>query len=142
MPAIPDDVRDRHDAPLGRTAARFAALAAVSGMIAVASGAFATHALRATLEPSRLATFETAARQQAIHALALIAVAWGCDRLGGRILGAAGWLFVAGTVVFCGSLYTLALGGPRGFGALAPVGGLCLIAGWLLTAIGLSRSAR
>jgi uncharacterized membrane protein YgdD (TMEM256/DUF423 family) len=107
---------------------------AVSAGLAVAAGAFGAHALRDVLEPPRLAVFETAARYQMFHALALLAVgAWRAhhDVPG---LRAATIAFVAGTVLFSGSLYALSLTGARAFGAVTPFGGVAFLAGWLLVA--------
>jgi len=108
----------------------FAALGAVSAALAVAAGAFAAHALRARLDADLLAVFETGARYQMVHALALLAAAGAWTRWPGPLLRAAGWLFVAGTVLFSGSLYALALTGVRGLGAVTPFGGLAFLAGW------------
>jgi len=109
----------------------FVALGAASGFIAVGAGAFGAHALRARLTPDLLAAFETGARYQMYHALALVAAAWVVTRWPGPLAGWAGWLFVAGTIVFSGSLYALALTGVRWLGAITPIGGLCFLAGWL-----------
>ena len=108
----------------------FFALGAALAGIAVAAGAFGAHGLRGRLEPDMLAVFETAVRYQMYHALALLAVAWAATRWPDAGAGLAGWLFVAGTVVFSGSLYVLALSGVRWLGAITPVGGLCFLAGW------------
>ena len=108
----------------------FFALGALSGLLAVAAGAFGAHALRERLAPDMLAVFETGARYQMYHALALLAAAWAVGRWPGGATLAAGWLFVAGTVVFCGSLYLLALTGHRWLGAITPLGGLAFLAGW------------
>jgi uncharacterized membrane protein YgdD (TMEM256/DUF423 family) len=108
----------------------FLALGALSGGLAVAAGAFGAHGLRGRLSPDLMAVFETAARYQMYHALALIALAAVAGRLVGRGAEVAGWLFVAGTVIFSGSLYLLALGGPRWLGAVTPLGGLCFLVGW------------
>jgi uncharacterized membrane protein YgdD (TMEM256/DUF423 family) len=108
----------------------FGVLGAASAALAVAAGAFAAHALRAHLAPEPLAVFETGARYQMYHALALLAVAWAAGRWRSRALRAAGWLFVAGTVLFSGSLYALALTGIGALGALTPVGGVAFLAGW------------
>ena len=113
----------------------FALAGAVSAFLAVAAGAFGAHALRARLPADLLAVFETAARYQMYHALALLAVAILAARWPGMPLRAAGWLFIGGTVVFSGSLYLLALTGTRWLGAITPLGGLCFIAGWLALAI-------
>jgi uncharacterized membrane protein YgdD (TMEM256/DUF423 family) len=124
----------------------FLVLGAVSGLLGVAAGAFGSHALRAKLPPERLGQFEIAVRYQLWHALALFAVVFvGLVRFwrpaapselvaseGGMAWPAAlaGWLFVAGTVIFSGSLYALALTGKRRWGMVAPVGGTCFILGW------------
>jgi uncharacterized membrane protein YgdD (TMEM256/DUF423 family) len=109
----------------------FFSLGAVSGFLAVAAGAFGAHALRARLPADLLAVFETGARYQMYHALALLAVAWAAGRWTGPLVAWAGWLFVAGTVLFSGSLYVLALTGVRWLGAITPLGGVCFLAGWL-----------
>ncbi|HEX4627191.1 MAG TPA: DUF423 domain-containing protein [Gemmatimonadales bacterium] len=118
----------------------FATLGGASAFVAVAAGTFGAHALRARLSPDRLAVFETGARYQIYHALALWAVAWALTRWPGPTVRAAGWLFVAGTVIFSGSLYLLSLTGARVFGAVTPLGGLALLAGWLALAVGVWRS--
>lgn len=100
-------------------------------LLAVGAGAFGAHALRARLTPDLLAVWETAARYQMDHALALLVVAFGAGRAGGGGWALAGWLFTAGIVVFSGSLYVLALSGVRWLGAITPLGGLCLLAGWV-----------
>jgi uncharacterized membrane protein YgdD (TMEM256/DUF423 family) len=97
----------------------------------VGLGAFGSHALRARLAPERIATFETGVRYQLWHALALFAVVV-VD--GGGAATAGGWLFVAGVVLFSGSLYALALTGRRAWGAVTPFGGACFLAGWALLA--------
>jgi uncharacterized membrane protein YgdD (TMEM256/DUF423 family) len=118
---------------------RLGMLAALLGALAVALGAFGAHALRGRLEPADLALFETAARYQLLHALAAAFAADRAARAAGA--GAACVAFLAGAVVFCGSLYGLALGGPRLLGAITPLGGLGFILGWLLLAWSFRRSA-
>lgn len=118
----------------------FVTLGAVSGFIAVGAGAFGAHALRARLAPDLLTVFETAARYQMYHALALIAVAWVVSRSPGGPAAWAGWLFVGGMIVFSGSLYLLALTGIRWLGAVTPLGGACFLAGWLCLALGAARA--
>jgi uncharacterized membrane protein YgdD (TMEM256/DUF423 family) len=103
----------------------------LSGFLAIAAGAFGAHALRARLAPASLAIFETAVRYQMYHALALLAVAWASTRWPGALPQWAGWLFVAGTVLFSGSLYLLALTGVRWLGAVTPLGGIAFLAGWI-----------
>jgi uncharacterized membrane protein YgdD (TMEM256/DUF423 family) len=112
----------------------FFALGALAGFIGVALGAFAAHGLKSRLTPELLATFEIGVRYQMYHAFALIAVAWACTRWPGTAVTVAGWLFLAGIVLFSGSLYVLALTGVRWLGAVAPVGGLAFLAAWLCLA--------
>ncbi|HEY7063781.1 MAG TPA: DUF423 domain-containing protein [Chloroflexota bacterium] len=112
----------------------FALLGALLAFLAVGAGAFGAHALRARLTPDLLDTFETAARYQMYHALGLLAVAWAAERWPGAATTAAGWLFVAGIVLFSGSLYLLSLSGVRWLGAITPLGGLVFLGGWLALA--------
>jgi uncharacterized membrane protein YgdD (TMEM256/DUF423 family) len=112
---------------------------ALSGLVSVAAGAFGAHALRARLPPDLLAVFETGARYQMYHALALLAVAWAAGRWPGPLVTWAGWLFLAGTLLFSGSLYALALTGARWLGAVTPLGGLCFLAGWLCLGLAARR---
>jgi len=118
------------------------ALGGLFGFLAVAAGAFGAHGLRGRLSPDLLAVFETAARYQMYHALALVAVALLLERrtAGAAAMRAAGWCFVAGIVLFSGSLYTLALTGAGWWGAVTPLGGLAFLAGWLCLAFGLWRA--
>ena len=109
----------------------FFVLGAISGGLAVGLGAFAAHGLRSRVTAEALAAFETGARYHMYHALALLAVAWAVTRWPGPWVTTAGWLFVAGTVLFSGSLYLLALTGVRALGAITPLGGLAFILGWL-----------
>lgn len=112
--------------------------AALSG-VAVAAGAFGAHALRARLAPGDLQVFETAARYQMYHGLALIAAGWVAERWPGPLTSAAGWCFLAGVVLFSGSLYALTLSGVRALGAITPLGGICFLAGWACLAFAAGR---
>lgn len=118
----------------------FLTLGALSGAISVAAGAFGAHALKARVEPRLLEVFETGARYQMYHALALIAVAWVAGRWPGTLSSASGWLFVAGTLLFSGSLYAMTFTGIRALGAITPVGGVCFIAGWVCLALAVRGS--
>jgi uncharacterized membrane protein YgdD (TMEM256/DUF423 family) len=115
------------------------AAGAISAGLAVAAGAFGAHALRARLSPADLATFETGARYQMYHALALIAVAWAAERAPSSAATLAGWCFVVGTVLFSGSLYLLALSGVRWLGVITPLGGVAFLAGWAALATAAMR---
>ncbi len=108
----------------------FWVLGCVLGFTGVAAGAFGAHALRGKLSQDLLAVWEIGVRFQMYHALALLAVAGAVAQWANRGAEAAGWLFAGGTVVFCGSLYLLALSGVRWLGAVTPLGGLMLLAGW------------
>ena len=99
--------------------------------VAVAFGAFGAHALRSKLAPDLMAVFQTAVQYHFWHALGLLAVGLLlAQKPESGTLAAAAWLLVAGIVIFCGSLYVLALTGTRGWGALAPVGGTAFLAAW------------
>jgi uncharacterized membrane protein YgdD (TMEM256/DUF423 family) len=87
----------------------FFGLGAVSALVAVAAGAFGAHALRERLGPDMQSVFEVGARYHMYHALGLLAAAWAVARWPGGAAVTAGWLFVAGTVIFSGSLYLLSL---------------------------------
>ena len=113
----------------------FIFIGAVMGFLGVGLGAFGAHGLRARLSPDMLAVFETAVRYQMYHALAIVAAAALMSRLDARSATAAAWCFVGGIVVFSGSLYALALTGVPTLGAITPIGGLALLAGWILLAV-------
>ncbi len=112
----------------------FFVLGSVFAGLAVLFGAFGAHALRDSLSPEDLATFEVGVRYQMYHALGLLATAWAVARWEASTAVAAGWFFVAGIIVFSGSLYFLVLTGPRWLGAVTPVGGVALVVGWVLLA--------
>lgn len=120
----------------------FLVVGALSAGVSVAAGAFGAHGLRARLTPDLLAIWETGARYQMYHALGLVAAAWAASR-GPAAQGAAawaGWAFVAGTLVFSGSLYLLALTGVRALGAVTPLGGVAFLAGWVALAVAALRA--
>jgi len=107
-------------------------IGALTGLLGVGLGAFGAHGLKSVATPEGLAWWETGARYQLIHALALVLLGLlQHHRPGGE---AAGWSFLLGTLVFSGTLYAMALGAPRWFGAITPLGGLGLMLGWLLLA--------
>ncbi len=118
----------------------FAVAGAVSALLAVAAGAFGAHALRHRIAADLMSVFETGARYQMYHALALLLVAWGVARWSSGAIELAGWCFIAGTLLFSGSLYVLALSGMRWMGAVTPLGGLAFLLGWLSFAWGAWRA--
>lgn len=104
----------------------------VSAGLGVAAGAFGAHMLKDLLEPNMLAVYDTATRYQMYHAFGLV-LSGLAVRVGGDTGAAkAGWLFLAGTLLFCGSLYGVSLLGIRWLGAVTPVGGVLFIVGWLV----------
>ncbi len=124
------------------TAKLFLVLGALAGAAGVALGAFGAHALKARLTPDQLAVWQTAVQYHFWHALALVAIGiLGALALpGSTALKWAGWLMVAGLVLFSGSLYVLVLSGARWLGAVTPFGGTAWIAAWLLLAWAVLRS--
>jgi len=108
----------------------FVLIGAGLGFLGVALGAFGAHALKGKVDADMLAVFETGVRYQFYHALALLIVGWACAHWTSPAITAAGWLFVAGTALFSGSLYALALTGIKILGAITPIGGVCFLAGW------------
>jgi uncharacterized membrane protein YgdD (TMEM256/DUF423 family) len=103
-------------------------------------GAFGAHGLKARLSADMLAVWHTAVQYHAWHALGLLAIGLAGFHLEGHWLKAAGWLLVAGIGLFSGSLYALALGAPRAFGMVTPIGGLGLILGWLAFAVAVTSA--
>jgi uncharacterized membrane protein YgdD (TMEM256/DUF423 family) len=112
------------------------AVASVLMALAVALGAFGAHALKTRLAPEMLAIWQTGVTYHAWHALALLLLGLLMLHMpNGAALRYAAWLFVAGVVLFAGSLYLLALGAPRWVGAITPFGGVAFIAGWIACAV-------
>lgn len=108
----------------------FFIIGALLGGLGVAVGAFGAHGLKNRLSPEMLAVFDTGVRYHLIHALAMFAAAWAASRWPSSGTTAAGWFFLAGIILFSGSLYALALTGIRVFGAITPLGGVAFIIGW------------
>lgn len=115
-------------------------IGALSAAVAVALGAFGAHALKETLDADKLEVWHTAVHYHALHALALIAFGLYRGRYASGNL--PGWAFLVGSVCFSGSLYGLALGGPRFLGPITPLGGVMFLFGWLLFGLGALRQKR
>jgi uncharacterized membrane protein YgdD (TMEM256/DUF423 family) len=116
-------------------------LAAALLFAAVGLGAFGAHALRERLAPDLAAVYQTAVQYHFWHGLGLLAIGiLLAQRPESGLLAAAGWLMVAGIVLFCGSLYALALTGIRGLGAVTPFGGVAFLAAWAVLAWAAFRS--
>ncbi len=127
---------------------RFALVAgAIYGFLSVAMGAFGAHALKATLTDDLLKTWETGARYMAVHAVVLLVVGVWMRSQTAQGAGTeptlhwAAICFFLGTLLFSGSLYALCLSGVRALGAITPLGGLILMAGWLLLVAAAIRGA-
>ena len=108
---------------------------ALLGFIGVAAGAFGAHAIRERVSVERLDNWKTAADYQLWHALATIAAGLAAARWESGAAAVAGWCFVAGTLVFSGSLYTLAVTDRRKLGAITPMGGVLFLFGWALLVV-------
>ena len=120
-----------------RRARNWVFVGALSGFLGVALGAFGAHGLEATASAEAMAWWRTAVLYHLVHAPVLVLVGLLPSDRGGR--DAVGLAFLAGTVVFSGTLYALALGAPRWLGAVTPVGGIGLLLGWALLAFGARR---
>ncbi len=107
---------------------KFLLIGSALGFLGVALGAFGAHGLQAKVHPSILAIFETAARYQLFHAIVIVVISFIPVR--SQKEDTAGWFFTAGVIIFSGSLYLLVLTGQKFFGAVTPIGGLLLLAGW------------
>jgi uncharacterized membrane protein YgdD (TMEM256/DUF423 family) len=117
-------------------------LASSGVLLALATllGAFAAHGLRGLLDPNELSVFLSADRYQFFHSLGLLGVGLSARSMDGALLRGAAALLFAGIVLFCGSLYFLAFGAPYAIGIVTPIGGLLLVAGWLLYAWAMWRT--
>ena len=111
---------------------KFLIIGSLLGFFAVAFGAFGAHALKTKISPEMLVIFETGARYQMFHALALLFVFAAASHISHPCLQSAGWCFTLGTAIFSGSLYALVFSGQKFWGAVTPLGGLLLLAGWTL----------
>lgn len=108
----------------------FLLLGAVAAFLGVTLGAFGAHGLRGRLSAEMLQVFQTGVQYQMYHALALILVSAIMGRMSGWLIQTAGWAFVAGILLFSGSLYVLAISGVTVLGAVTPLGGLAFLVGW------------
>ena len=108
----------------------FFVLGSVASFLGIALGAFAAHLLKDKLTPEMFNIYEVGIRYHMYHAIALFIVAWACSIAPGANVAPAGWLFLAGIVLFSGSLYALSLTEIKTLGIITPFGGLCFLAGW------------
>ncbi|MBX5436864.1 MAG: DUF423 domain-containing protein [Alicyclobacillaceae bacterium] len=114
----------------------FLGIGGVFGFLAVALGAFAAHGLKGKLDAGQLDVFHTGVQYQMYHGLALLLTAMLLMRMESSWLIVAGWCFIAGVVLFSGSLYALALTGAKLFGPITPIGGVLFLVGWVCLVVG------
>ena len=119
---------------------RLISIGAVNGFLAVALGAFGAHGLKRIATPEQLAWFNTASEYQMSHALAILLCGLVAIHINSRYITIAGYLFLAGIVIFSGSLYAMALGAPRWLGAVTPIGGTAFLLAWAILAWSALRS--
>ena len=111
----------------------FLALGGISGALAVVVGAFGAHGLKAKLSPEMLSIYQTGVQYHFYHTFALLAIGGLClYKPPSNIINACGYFFIAGIILFSGSLYALAISGVRALGAITPIGGVLLIVAWIL----------
>ncbi|MFT4739279.1 MAG: uncharacterized membrane protein YgdD (TMEM256/DUF423 family) [Marivirga sp.] len=120
----------------------FLIIGALMGAVGVVLGAFGAHALKDVLSTSgRLDTYETAVKYQMYHSLALLLLGLLTFHVDHKFMQYAGWAFIIGTLIFSGSLYSLCATGITKLGAITPIGGVFLIAGWILMALGVYKAS-
>lgn len=116
-------------------------VASLSGALVVGLGAFGAHGLKSIVSEDSLKVFHTGVEYQFYHTLAMLFTGLLIEKFPSRFITAAGVLFIAGIILFSGSLYLLStIESLRWLGAVTPIGGLCFIAGWISLAIGVYKS--
>jgi|SRR5208283_161131 len=118
----------------------FFVMGSISAFLAVVLGAFAAHMLKAKLPADLFNIWEVGVRYHLFHAFGLFIVAWATTQWHEVNFVPAGWLFVAGTIIFSGSLYILSVTGIRWIGSITPFGGICFLGGWFWLAWAMWRS--
>ena len=120
----------------------FIILGSLNAFVGVALGAFGAHGLKTKVAPEMLTVWETAVQYHLVHALGLILVGILCQLMpAASLVRPAGWLLLAGIILFSGSLYALVLTGTKPLGIITPIGGVAFLIGWLLLALGVWRHA-
>jgi uncharacterized membrane protein YgdD (TMEM256/DUF423 family) len=122
-----------------KTSRTFIIIGAISGFLSISFGAFGAHAIKQWMSPDLMAIYQTAVSYQVYHSLGLILIALVYQQQQNRLIKTAGWLMLAGIIIFSGSLYTLSLTDTRWLGAITPIGGTLLLSAWLLLALGASK---
>jgi len=114
-------------------------IAAVSGLLAVMLGAFGAHVLKKMISPEMLETYKTGVQYHFYHTFALLAVGILMHFNSSKTLKWSGWLFIAGIILFSGSLYMLSITGIKALGIITPFGGVIWIVAWMLLAVHCSK---
>ncbi len=119
------------------------AVGALTLCIATALGAYGTHGVQGTVDAASWSAYQVAVDYQFYHGLGIIAAGILANRYpAARWIAASGWVLLAGTVAFCGSIYATTFGAPEAIGSVAPLGGLAMMAGWFMLALGALRARR
>lgn len=120
----------------------FLVIGSLSALLGVALGAFGAHGLKSRVDPDMLAVWQTGVHYHLVHALGLLLIGILCHQLPqATLLRPAGWLLLAGTLLFSGSLYVMVLSGIRALGMITPLGGVAFLMGWLLLALAAWRTS-
>lgn len=124
---------------LSKTSRNLIIIGAISGFLSISFGAFGAHAIKQWMSVDLMAIYQTAVSYQIYHSLGLILIALVYQHQQNTLIKTAGWLMLAGIIIFSGSLYTLSLTDTRWLGAITPVGGILLLLAWLLLGLGVSK---
>ncbi len=120
----------------------FITLGSLSAFLGVALGAFGAHGLKTRVAPEMLTVWQTGVQYHLIHALGLVLIGILCQMMPAvPMVRSAGWLIIAGTILFSGSLYVMVLTDIKALGMITPLGGVAFLAGWLLLAFAAWRHA-
>lgn len=123
-----------------KTSRDFILLGAISGFLSVSFGAFGAHAIKQWMSADLMSVYQTAVSYQMYHSLGLILIALVYQHHQNKLVKVAGWLMLAGIIIFSGSLYTLSLSDTRWLGAITPIGGILLLLSWFLLGLGISKA--
>lgn len=124
---------------LSKTSRNLIIIGAISGFLSISFGAFGAHAIKQWMSADLMAIYQTAVSYQIYHSLGLILIALVYQQQQNTLIKTAGWLMLAGIIIFSGSLYALSLTDTRWLGAITPVGGILLLLAWLLLGLGVSK---
>lgn len=124
---------------LSKTSRNLIIIGAISGFLSISFGAFGAHAIKQWMSADLMSIYQTAVSYQIYHSLGLILIALVYQQQQHKLIKIAGWIMLAGIIIFSGSLYTLSLTDTRWLGAITPIGGTLLLFAWLLLGLGVSK---